>query len=167
MVYPFRVEMKRRPATTARQRIAATAFYASASPREVDIPEIPKARAKATPWEHIEQVKVIKWWRGHYADYELPEMVLFAIPNAGKRSLHVGEAMRAEGLRKGAPDLLLMTPRSTHLGLAIEMKPSRGNGGTWEKEQQEFCALLQGQGYQYSLCRGADEAIATIKAYLG
>ncbi len=150
-----------------RELAAWNNFYASASPKQVVIPEIPKQRAKATPWEHIEQVKVIKWWRDHCADYGLPEFALFAIPNAGKRSLHVGESMRAEGLRKGAPDLMLAARskyQSGHFALFMEMKPLKG--GTWEPEQQEFCRHLESHGYLYYVCKGAPMAIEMIVKYL-
>ncbi len=152
----------------SKRMIAATLnFYAAA--RDMPGPVVPAARAKAVPWEHIEQVKVIKWWRDHCAEYELPEFALFAIPNAGKRSMHVGASMQAEGLRKGAPDLMLAVPYkfSSYHALFIEMKPMPGNGGTWEVEQQAFAKYLQSQGYRYELCRGAESAISTIKKYLG
>lgn len=151
----------------SKRLVAATLnFYAAA--KGVPGPVVSKARAKAVPWEHIEQVKVIKWWKDHCADYELPEMALFAVPNAGKRSMHVGASMQAEGMRRGAPDLMLAVggqPMNCH-GLFIEMKPMPGNGGTWEVEQQEFAKYLQGHAYRYELCRGADAAIACVKQYL-
>lgn len=121
-------------------------------------------RPKRVQWEHIEQVKVVQWFDRHCHEYDLPYYALFAVPNAGQRGIINGKNLKAEGMRAGAPDLMLMVSRGDSLCLAVEMKPIRG--GTWDAEQKEFCTYLQGQGYRYELCHGADAAIQTIKEYL-
>lgn len=128
--------------------------------------EIPKERAKPVNWEHAEQVHVVyKWDHELCKQYGLPTIALLAIPNSGKRSQALGQYMKAEGLRAGAPDLLLMVPRNGYHCLAVEMK--RESGGVQSVEQINYEQYLNDAGYSYKLCRGADAAVACIKEYLG
>ncbi|SEI98605.1 VRR-NUC domain-containing protein [Azotobacter beijerinckii] len=90
---------------------------------------------------------------------------LVAIPNGGDRHGAVAAKLKAEGVRKGFPDLLLLTPRAGYHGLVIEMK--RVKGGTLKDEQAEWLEWLAGQGYMAVVCKGADQARETIKRYLG
>lgn len=156
--------MNRRPPAPPTKRLKQvwTNFYAAAR----DMPQQPVApeRKKAVQWEHIEQVEVIKWWKEHCGDYGLPELSLFAVPNAGKRPSFVGEKLRAEGMRTGAPDLILAYISADYFMLAIEMK--REKGGVQSDEQKDFEKYLNASGYRYVLCPGADAAIQAITQYL-
>jgi len=133
--------------------------------------------------EHDEQAAVIEWARYHENQY--PDLALLhAIPNgawfAGKWG--TAKKMLAEGLKKGVPDLCLPVVRAyppaskeiirflpelpilIHHGLYIEMKTAKGRV---RPEQQWWLDRLTEQGYKAVVCRGADEAIAVIKEYLG
>ena len=46
--------------------------------------------------EHYEQAAVIQWFRMAY-----PKLIMFAIPNAAKRSPQLANYMKAEGLLAG------------------------------------------------------------------
>lgn len=156
---------KRQPAKlpTKREKAAWTDFY-NVSPDRVQ-PEPVKERAKPVNWEHAEQVHVVyKWDHELCKQYGLPTIALLAIPNSGKRSQALGQYMKAEGLRAGAPDLLLMVPRNGYHCLAVEMK--RESSGVQSVEQINYEQYLNAAGYSYQLCRGADAAIACIKEYL-
>lgn len=59
----------------------------------------------------------VKWFRLQY-----PGLVLFAIPNGGKRSRIEAAIMNGEGVVAGIPDLLLCERRGEWGGLFIEMK---------------------------------------------
>lgn len=137
-------------------------FYAAAR----DMPQGPvaKERAKAVHWEHIEQIEVIKWWRRHCENYGLAEIALYAVPNSGRRSKALGAYMQAEGLRRGAPDLILDVASKIHHGLRIELK--RVDGGVQSDEQKSYQEYYATAGIRYELCHGADVAIACIKEYL-
>lgn len=129
-------------------------------------------RRRLVPLEHDSQVAVIQWWALACKGYGLPEFALLAIPNGGDRHPAVGAKMKAEGVRKGAPDLLLAVPWEgsgpegvTFLaaGLWIEMK-RRGNSPT--EEQHEVILFLRKRRYHAVVAYDSDEAIKAIKAYL-
>ena len=113
--------------------------------------------------EHQEQVALMKlcsWGVGPYKDAQ----EIFAIPNAGKRSMFVGRQMKAEGLRVGVPDLFLPVARHRYYGLFIEMK--RRDGGVASEAQADRINRLRLAGYFVAVCPGADAAWAVIKHYL-
>jgi hypothetical protein len=121
--------------------------------------------------EHDAQAAVIRWARS----MELVEprlRLLFAIPNAAKRSPGLAAIMKAEGLRAGVPDLCLPVPRLDHgiasawweHGLFVEMK-IRPNRVT--EAQQGWIEALRGQRYRVEICWSALEAVNVIKYYLG
>lgn len=112
--------------------------------------------------EHTEQVAVIQWAElslGRYPELEL----LHAIPNGGHRRPGVAGKLRAEGVRRGVPDLCLPVARGGAHGLYIEMKAP---GGRERPEQRWWRERLCEQGYRSVVCVGADEAICALVAYL-
>ena len=114
------------------------------------------------PTEHAEQVALVRWF-----DLQYPAMRgrLAAVPNGGDRHPVVAAKLKAEGVRKGYPDLQLLAARQGYHGLLIELK--RVKGGRIEPEQAEWLDWLNQQGYMAIVCRGAEEAREAIKGYLG
>jgi hypothetical protein len=113
--------------------------------------------------EHQEQVTLFRWvvlvQSGH------PETkLLHAIPNGGHRHKAVAARLKAEGVRRGVPDLCLPVARNGCHGLYIEMKNSKGR---LSPEQKKWADALQAQGYRFELCRSWQEAALTIADYLG
>ncbi len=90
--------------------------------------------------------------------------LLFHIPNGGARTAVTGARMKAEGVKKGVPDLMLPVSRGGFHGLFIEMK--RRHGGRVSPEQASWLRALEVLGYCAQVCFGADEAIAVIDRYL-
>lgn len=121
-----------------------------------------KLAALSVPNEHAEQVKVIQWFDKQYPKGNVR---LFAVPNGGQRAKKTGRDLKAEGVRSGVPDLMLLTPRKEFYGLIIEMK--RVKGGRLEPEQADWLQHFNAQGYMAVICKGGDAAIDTIKSYLG
>lgn len=115
------------------------------------------------PTEHQIQAAVISWWSHACAGWSLPYYLLFAIPNGGARDQITGARLKAEGVRRGIPDLMLAVPTRDAHGLFIEMKlPDRE-----ESDAQKTVSLsLSTRGYTYRLCLSTEEAIDAIKAYL-
>ena len=117
------------------------------------------------PTERQEQIGLIKWARIR-AIKEPALNMLISVPNGGYAlDPVIGAKLKAEGLAKGFPDLLLLCPRGQYHGLAIEMK-SRQKGAALRVEQQQWIERLQSAGYLAVVCFGAAEAIKTIETYL-
>ena len=115
------------------------------------------------PLEEIEQEHVFLWASMEERAY--PELaMLYAIPNGGKRAIKTAIALKAQGVKSGVPDMCLPVSRGGYHGLYIELK--RQKGGVVSETQKSWITALAKQGYKAVVCRGADEAIGTIKEYL-
>ena len=123
----------------------------------------PDAKPKRGDEEHQEQVSLMKW-----VEYQAPSCpalyLLFAIPNGGDRNVIVAKKLKAEGVRRGVPDLFLAFPVKPYSGLFIEMKKKKG--GQTSKEQKKWIKGLREQGYWAEVCAGAAVAQAVIMDYL-
>jgi len=145
--------------------------------------------------EHSQQVALFAWAALNVVN--APELRwLFAVPNgavfgddAKSRAIRGGR-MKAEGLREGVSDVMLLAPRTDYTpldqggapkhyhGLIIEMKKpaaklKRGpNGdGPWDTGgvdplQKEFLDYQTAQGYKCVVCYTWLEAANAIKLYL-
>lgn len=115
------------------------------------------------PLEDAEQRIIFQWAAMETA--ARPELgMLYAIPNGGKRAIKTAIALKAQGVKAGVPDMCLPVARGAYHGLYIELKRQRG--GTVSDNQKEWITALTEQGYKAEVCRGAEEAIGTIKEYL-
>ena len=115
--------------------------------------------------EHEEQKKLIKWWHMFSSSASIPEELLFAIPNGGKRDVITASVLKSEGVRPGTPDLLLALDTYKHAGLFIEMKKVKG--GVVSDKQRAFAQIIQSNtSYQHKVCCGFDEASRAIKNYI-
>jgi hypothetical protein len=95
----------------------------------------------------------------------IPELRwLYSVPNGGARSATTAALMRAEGVRRGVPDLVLPVARGGHFGLYVEMKRPGRHSTT--REQREWIAGLIEQGYRAVVCVGWDAAREEIVRYL-
>ncbi len=165
----LRIRSERASNPTKREIAAANAFYAGASPREVAIPEISKARAAPKPKspddssEHAEQAHAIHWWRYNHMKYGLPMFALYAVPNSAERGNWLANRMKAEGLRAGIPDLVLAKPMGRYAGLYVEMKYG---DNTTSAEQDEVMFYLRSVNYRCEVCYTGEAAIQTIRSYL-
>lgn len=111
------------------------------------------------PSEHSEQVALVKWLELESRKH--PELALcFAVPNGARTSMSTARKLKAEGLRRGCPDLFWPVSR----GLAIELKKAKG--GRVSPEQKWWLNALNEQGYLALVCHGWQSAKATILQYL-
>lgn len=89
--------------------------------------------------------------------------MLFAVPNGGLRSKATAAKLKAEGVKRGYPDVALDYPSGSHHGLRIEMKKQ---GGRTSPEQEKWLENLNNAGYLAVVCVGWEAAANIIKSYL-
>lgn len=116
---------------------------------------------RPVPTEHQEQCALVEWF-----DVRYPRLRgrLAAVPNGGARHKAVAGQLKAEGVRKGYPDLQLLVPHNGHHGLIIEMKRIRGS--RIEPEQLEWLEWFAAMGYRAVVCKGFEAAKSVITDYL-
>lgn len=109
------------------------------------------------------QRALVQWWAWACKQYKLEPRHLMHIPNEGKRSAVLGNMMKAEGLRRGVPDLFLAVPCGKFSGLWLEMKSEKGRP---TPDQMEYLMLLTKAGYDSHVCYGWEDARNCIENYL-
>jgi hypothetical protein len=151
-----------------------------------------KQLAALYPSEHAEQARVVTWCLE-----ESPQPIrrltrlIYAVPNqgrfGGRAAMIIGKQFKAEGLRKGFPDLCLPVPvligsnvapwislpatRSFELGrlrasLYIEMKRCGEGFEGPSAEQLAWHEALRELGHCVYVAPGASNAIRAIEFYL-
>ena len=114
--------------------------------------------------EHAEQAALFLCANSGAALDEFPELeYMHAVPNGGARDARVGARMKAEGVKRGVPDVFLDVARGPYHGLRIEMKYGKNKP---TKEQIEYMHFLAGQGYRVHVRYSAAAAQAAIEDYL-
>lgn len=118
--------------------------------------------------EHSEQVALFDWFFLMTSAY--PELDLaFATPNgiplsgSAKSKGRVINYMKAEGLRPGAPDIVLPVARGGYMGLFVEMKAI---GGRLSENQEQYLAQAREQGYLCIVPYGFEQAQEWVEQYL-
>lgn len=117
------------------------------------------------PLESEVQKSVVQWaelqrYKGRPLSYYLHHS-----PNGGKRNAREALKFKKMGVQAGYPDLLLDIPMQGYHGLRIELK--RSTNEKLSKHQIERIKVLREEGYCAEVCKGVDEAIDTLKAYMG
>ena len=127
------------------------------------------------------QQGAVKWFNLQYPQYR---GLLVHIPNEGRRTIKVingrpvcigGAKLKAEGLVKGAADLVLFIPNKYFHGLCLETKVELFDYSSGKEkktktyqspEQKEWQALVESQGYRYEVYRNIDEFRKIVLEYL-
>ncbi len=113
--------------------------------------------------EHEEQKHLMEWAESQKQKY--PQLrALFAVPNGGHRHISIARRLKAEGVKRGVPDLVLPFPFNGYAGMFVEMK--KRVGGEVSKEQKEWREMLTGYGYCVRVCAGWEVAKDAIIEYL-
>jgi len=109
--------------------------------------------------EHELQAACVKWFSLQYPQYD---RMLFAIPNGGHRDIRTAARLKAEGVKRGVPDLFLSIPRGGYNGLYIEMKYGDNK---LTADQEKFFNQATELGYLCLDCYTVDEFIDIITGY--
>ena len=94
--------------------------------------------------------------------------LLFAVPNGGERHKVVAAKMKAEGAKKGVPDMFLPVANSLYNGFFIEMKkPGLENTPSAIKPDQiKWHKALIAEGYKVCVHYKWIDATTDIEHYL-
>lgn len=101
--------------------------------------------------EHLEQVEFVKWFNGVE---KFRDLILFAIPNGGKRGIKTASKLKLEGVLSGTPDIQILLPNGK--SVFIEMKKEKG--GKLSPEQIDFISKSQSLGHTVIVANGCSEA---------
>lgn len=111
---------------------------------------------KDLPTEYEEQVKIV-------VHVEKKGLLIFAVPNGGKRYLLEAVKLKRSGVRSGVPDIMIPHARKSYHGLFIEVKRERG--GIISDSQRYWINALNKEGYLAVICNGFEEAKLVIEDY--
>jgi hypothetical protein len=98
--------------------------------------------------EDSEQIMFLKWLERNYK--HLWELCIHP-KNEGKRTMAQAKREKEMGLKKGAPDLIIMTTPP----ILIEMKRRDPTKNKATKEQIDFLEKAQAQGARCAICYGS------------
>lgn len=104
------------------------------------------------------QILCVKWFRLQY-----PHVLIYSIPNGGKRTIAEARILVAEGATAGVADLCILRANHLYHGLFIEMK--YGQGKQTEKQElfEKYCIRNK---YKYEVCRTFEEFKTIVENYL-
>lgn len=116
--------------------------------------------------EFKHQQAVIKWSQQPSVRERWPELALLhhvknETPDGGARKVAID---KANGVKKGVPDLCLPVAKGGYHGLYIEMK---NENGTLSAAQKWWRDRLKEQGYYWSVCYGWEAAVKELCWYMG
>jgi hypothetical protein len=86
-----------------------------------------------------------------------PELDWRAIPNGGKRDLHTAVKLKAEGVKRGTPDIVILLPKGQVAWLELKAK-----GGSLSIEQQAFRNICNRLGHHWAVAKTLDEVISFL-----
>ena len=116
------------------------------------------------PTEAQEQTWVFQW-AAMMANTKWPELeLMYHIPNGGSRNRVEAARLKGQGVKPGVPDIFLSVPKGQYHGLYIEMK--RQHGGMLSDDQKKVIPKLREQGYRVEVCKGFNQAVEAIEAYM-
>ena len=97
----------------------------------------------------------------NYLDLALKrDLDYFAIPNGGLRHIRVAVNLKAEGVKRGTPDICIMLPHG-RVGW-MELKTARGRQSLEQKGFAARCARLD---HPYALIRSIDDAKDALREW--
>lgn len=117
------------------------------------------------------QKATAKWLKLAY-----PNLLAFHVPNGGKRpvttlvrrdgvkQVHlVGADLKAQGVRPGVVDWVILQPAGGYHGLLVELKTKTGE---LTQQQLYFMAVAGVKGYECRVARSLEEFQAIVNEYL-
>jgi ABC-type sugar transport system ATPase subunit len=119
-----------------------------------------RRRIASGPSEENTQAAVVRWMELQHPDVA---QWLHHSPNGGIRNKATAARLKAMGVRKGFPDLVLTLRRGGFVCLAIELKVGKNKATA---EQAQWLDHLGGQGWMAVLCVGFEATVRTLADYM-
>lgn len=107
--------------------------------------------------EHAIQCASVQWFCLQY-----PRRLIYAVPNAARRSAPQAARLKAEGMLAGVPDLVIPEPNGRYHGLYVEMKTPTG---TLTVEQKRIGDELRRRGYRVEIARSVTQFMEIVEGY--
>jgi hypothetical protein len=85
------------------------------------------------------------------------DMIWFAIPNGGHRHIAVAKMMKAEGAKRGIPDLAFLFPKGASAWLELKVKKGR-----LSPDQKAFRDRAQTLGHTWGIAKNMNEALVFL-----
>ena len=108
--------------------------------------------------EHRLQVACVRWMR-----FQHPNVLIFAIPNGGQRSVITAKRLKDEGVVAGVADLCILQASGEWHGLFIEMKTEKGKQTESQKAFEKYCDENM---YRYQVARSFENFVEIVEKYL-
>ena len=109
--------------------------------------------------EHLEQVAFINWFN---SIEQFKDLIIFSIPNGGKRGVKTAIKLKKEGVKSGVPDIQILLPNSKNV--FIEMKKEKD--GKLSPAQLDFIDKSQSLGHTVIVGNGCKDASKKFIDYL-
>lgn len=113
--------------------------------------------------KHIEddiQEACVQWFRMQYRKLDI---LLFAVPNGGRRNAIEASRLKKQGVTSGVSDLILLVPNNKYSSLCIEIKTDIGKQTENQKIWQARAELYNNK---YVIVRSLVDFIKEINEYL-
>jgi hypothetical protein len=86
-----------------------------------------------------------------------PDCDFYAVPNGGHRHIRVAVRLKAEGVKRGIPDLHIMMPGGRLVYLEMKIK-----GGSLSADQRAFRDMARSLGFEWGMAKTFEEAKAFL-----
>jgi hypothetical protein len=86
-----------------------------------------------------------------------PDLIWFAIPSGGHRHIAVAKMLKAEGAKRGIPDLAFLLPKGKTAWLELKVK-----GGQLSPFQKAFRDRAQTLGHTWGIAKNMNEALVFL-----
>lgn len=128
-------------------------------------------RRRSVPhdFEGSEQKALISWLYGEWrrgSEVGKAYPVTYHVPNGGQRKKRTGADLKAQGVKAGVSDLVVMDARGGLHGLYLEFKATPPRHAALAPTQRDWLALADQRGYGAVLARGLDEARDVLREYM-
>lgn len=113
--------------------------------------------------EHDLQKRCMRWFD---VVYPMFSPLMFAVPNAGRRTRSEAGMLKAEGMKAGVADIIFQIPNQHYSSLNIEMK-TESKSSRQTGAQRDYEEAILATGGKYVVCRTYEEFQTVVKEYVG